>query len=169
MSTDTKIIESLVEGEYKWGFVTEVQSDSAPKGLNEDTIRLISAKKNEPEFMLEWRLKAFRHWLKLEKQEAEPKWANIKYDAIDYQDIIYYSAPKPKKAGPKSLDEVDPEILLAYEKLGLRWMSRSGWPALRWTRCSTASPWLRHFRPSSLRSALSSARSRRRCSATPHW
>ena len=119
MSTDTKIIDSLVEGEYKWGFVTEVESDSAPKGLNEDTIRLISTKKNEPEFMLEWRLKAFRHWLKLEKQEAEPKWANIKYDAIDYQDIIYYSAPKPKKAGPKSLDEVDPEILLAYEKLGL--------------------------------------------------
>jgi Fe-S cluster assembly protein SufB len=119
MSTDTKIIGSLVEGEYKWGFVTEVESDSAPKGLNEDTIRLISTKKNEPEFMLEWRLKAFRHWLKLEKQEAEPKWANIKYDAIDYQDIIYYSAPKPKKAGPKSLDEVDPEILLAYEKLGL--------------------------------------------------
>src|SRR5260370_3488777 len=119
MSTDTKIIDSLVEGEYKWGFVTEVESDSAPKGLNEDTIRLISTKKNEPKFMLEWRLKAFRHWLKLEKQEAEPKWANIKYDAIDYQDIIYYSAPKPKKAGPKSLDEVDPEILLAYEKLGL--------------------------------------------------
>src|SRR5712672_3195626 len=119
MSTDTKIIDSLVEGEYKWGFVTEVESDSAPKGLNEDTIRLISTKKNEPKFMLEWRLKAFRHWLKLEKQEAEPKWANIKYDAIDYQDIIYYSAPKPKKAGPKSLDEVDPEILLAYEKLGI--------------------------------------------------
>src|SRR5260370_12555912 len=119
MSTDTKIIDSLVEGEYKWGFVTEVESDSAPKGLNEDTIRLISTKKDEPKFMLEWRLKAFRHWLKLEKQEAGPKWANIKYDAIDYQDIIYYSAPKPKKAGPKSLDEVDPEILLAYEKLGL--------------------------------------------------
>ena len=119
MSTDTKIIDSLVEGEYKWGFVTEVESDSAPKGLNEATIRLISTKKNEPEFMLAWRLKAFRHWLKLLNQGAEPKWANIKYDAIDYQDIIYYSAPKPKKAGPKSLDEVDPEILLAYEKLGL--------------------------------------------------
>ncbi|MDA4120347.1 MAG: Fe-S cluster assembly protein SufB, partial [Thaumarchaeota archaeon] len=119
MSTDTKIIDTLVEGEYKWGFVTDVESDSAPKGLNEDIIRLISTKKNEPEFMLEWRLKAFRHWLKLEKQEAEPKWANIKYDTIDYQDIIYYSAPKPKKSGPKSLDEVDPEILLAYEKLGI--------------------------------------------------
>jgi len=119
MSTDTKIIDSLVEGEYKWGFVTEVESDSTPKGLNEDTIHLISTKKNEPEFMLEWRLKAFRHWLKLLKQGAEPKWANIKYDAIDYQDIICYSAPKHKKAGPKSLDEVDPEILLAYEKLGL--------------------------------------------------
>src|ERR1700675_2367196 len=119
MGTDTRTLEALANREYKWGFVTEIDADSAPKGLNEDTIRLISTKKNEPEFMLEWRLKAFRHWLKLEKQEAEPKWANIKYDAIDYQDIIYYSAPKPKKAGPKSLDEVDPEILLAYEKLGL--------------------------------------------------
>src|ERR1035437_5131453 len=105
MSTDTKIIDSLVEGEYKWGFVIVVEFDSAPKGLNEATIRLISTKKNEPEFMFAWRLKAFRHWLKLLNQGPEPKWANIKYDAIDYQDIIYYSAPKPKKARPKSLDE----------------------------------------------------------------
>jgi Fe-S cluster assembly protein SufB len=112
-------LEALVDHEYKWGFVTEIDADAAPKGLNEDIIRLISTKKNEPEFMLEWRLKAYRHWLKLAKKEAEPKWANIKYGPIDYQDIVYYSAPKSKRDGPKSLDEVDPEILRAYEKLGI--------------------------------------------------
>ena len=119
MGTDTRTLEALVDREYKWGFVTEIDADAAPKGLNEDIIRLISTKKNEPEFMLEWRLKAYRHWLKLAKKEAEPKWANIKYGPIDYQDIVYYSAPKSKKDGPKSLDEVDPEILRAYEKLGI--------------------------------------------------
>ena len=119
MGTDTRTLEALVDHEYKWGFVTEIDADAAPKGLNEDIIRLISTKKNEPEFMLEWRLKAYRHWLKLAKKEAEPKWANIKYGPIDYQDIVYYSAPKSKKDGPKSLDEVDPEILRAYEKLGI--------------------------------------------------
>src|ERR1035437_1767839 len=118
MSTDTKIIDSLVEGEYRWGFVTEVESDSAPKGLNEDIIRLISTKKNEPEFMLEWRLKAFRHWLTLEQKQAEPKWANIKYGPIDYQSIAYYSAPK-QKPNITSLDQIDPEILRTYEKLGI--------------------------------------------------
>jgi Fe-S cluster assembly protein SufB len=119
MGTDTRTLEALVDHEYKWGFVTEIDADAAPKGLNEDIIRLISTKKNEPEFMLEWRLKAYRQWLKLAKTEAEPKWANIKYGPIDYQDIVYYSAPKSKKDGPKSLDEVDPEILRAYEKLGI--------------------------------------------------
>ena len=119
MGTDTRTLEALVDREYKWGFVTEIDADAAPKGLNEDIIRLISAKKNEPEFMLEWRLKAYGYWSKLEKEQAEPKWANIKYGPIDYQDIVYYSAPKSKKDGPKSLDEVDPEILRAYEKLGI--------------------------------------------------
>ena len=119
MGTDTRTLEALVDREYKWGFVTKIDADAAPKGLNEDIIRLISTKKNEPEFMLEWRLKAYRHWLKLAKKEAEPKWANIKYGPIDYQDIVYYSAPKSKRDGPKSLDEVDPEILRAYEKLGI--------------------------------------------------
>ena len=119
MGTDPRTLEALVDREYKWGFVTEIDADAAPKGLNEDIIRLISTKKNEPEFMLEWRLKAYRQWLKLAKTEAEPKWANIKYGPIDYQDIVYYSAPKSKKDGPKSLDEVDPEILRAYEKLGI--------------------------------------------------
>ena len=119
MGTDTRTIEALANQEYKWGFVTEIDADAAPKGLNEDIIRLISAKKHEPAFMLEWRLKAYRYWSKLEKEQAEPKWANIKYGPIDYQDIIYYSAPQSTKDGPTSLDEVDPEILRAYEKLGI--------------------------------------------------
>jgi Fe-S cluster assembly protein SufB len=119
MGTDTRTLEALANREYKWGFVTEIDADAAPKGLNEDIIRLISTKKNEPEFMLEWRLKAYSYWSKLEKELAEPRWANIKYGPIDYQDIVYYSAPKSKKDGPKSLDEVDPEILRAYEKLGI--------------------------------------------------
>ena len=119
MGTDTRTIEALANREYKWGFVTEIDADAAPKGLNEDIIRLISAKKHEPAFMLEWRLKAYRYWSKLEKEQAEPKWANIKYGPIDYQDIIYYSAPQSTKDGPTSLDEVDPEILRAYEKLGI--------------------------------------------------
>jgi len=89
-----------------------------PRGLNEDIIRLISAKKKEPAFMLEWRLKAYRHWAKLQQTDAEPKWANISYPPIDYQDIVYYSAPKPKKA-LKSLDEVDPEVRRTFEKLGI--------------------------------------------------
>ncbi len=124
MGTDTRTLEALADREYKWGFVTEIDADTAPKGLNEDIIRLISTKKNEPEFMLEWRLKAYGYWSKLAKEQAEPKWANIKYGPIDYQDIVYYSAPKSKKDGPKSLDEVDPEILRAYEKLGIPLLER---------------------------------------------
>jgi Fe-S cluster assembly protein SufB len=111
-------IQDLTNQEYKWGFVTPVEEDKIPKGLNEDVIRLISAKKGEPEFMLEWRLKAYRHWDSLEKAQAEPKWANVKFGPIDYQNIVYYSAPK-KKPSLKSLDEVDPEVLRTYEKLGI--------------------------------------------------
>src|SRR5205809_3266409 len=114
METSTTNIEELATREYKYGFVTKIESDLAPAGLNEDIVRLISSKKNEPEFMLEWRLKAFRHWLTME----EPKWANIHYPAIDYQAAHYYSAPKSNK-GPMSLDEVDPELLKTYEKLGI--------------------------------------------------
>jgi Fe-S cluster assembly protein SufB len=114
----TKAIQDFTNQEYKWGFVTDLEADQAPKGLNEEIIRFISAKKNEPEFMLEWRLKAYRHWAKLEKAQAEPTWAKVKYDPIDYQDIIYYSAPKQKEL-KKSLDEVDPELLRTYEKLGV--------------------------------------------------
>src|SRR5881275_2898029 len=95
---DRLAIEQAVSSEYKYGFVTDIEADEAPKGLNEDTIRFISAKKNEPEWMLEWRLKAYRHWLKMD----EPTWANVKFEPIDYQDIIYYSAPKQKIA-PESL------------------------------------------------------------------
>ncbi|HVB34154.1 MAG TPA: Fe-S cluster assembly protein SufB [Patescibacteria group bacterium] len=118
MSTDSKTIRDLAESEYKWGFVTEIEEERAPKGLNEEIIRFISAKKNEPEFMLAWRLKAYRHWVSLEKAQAEPKWANIHYEPIDYQGITYYSAPK-KKPSLTDLNEVDPEILRTYEKLGI--------------------------------------------------
>jgi Fe-S cluster assembly protein SufB len=118
MSSSVDTIRDLTQQDYKWGFVTEIESERVPRGLNEDTVRLISAKKNEPEFMLQWRLKAFRHWVSLEKAEAEPKWANIKYGPIDYQDMVYYSAPKQKPA-LNSLSELDPEILSTYEKLGI--------------------------------------------------
>ncbi|HZQ19960.1 MAG TPA: Fe-S cluster assembly protein SufB [Terriglobales bacterium] len=118
MSTNLDTIRDLAQQDYKWGFVTDIESERIPKGLNEDIVRLISAKKFEPEFMLEWRLKAYRHWASLERAEAEPKWANVKYPPIKYQDIYYYSAPKQK---PKieSLDQLDPEILRTYEKLGI--------------------------------------------------
>src|SRR5678809_1246988 len=100
--------------QYKYGFVTDIESDKAPKGLSEDIVRFISAKKNEPEWMLEWRLDAYRRWLTM----REPLWARVHYGPIDYQDLYYYSAPK-KKDGPKSLDEIDPEILKTYDKLGI--------------------------------------------------
>src|SRR5260221_3124821 len=115
MSTATEKIEGLVQKEYKYGFYTDVEADSAPPGLNEYIVRFISKKKNEPEFMLEWRLKAFRHWLTME----EPTWPHVKYPPIDYQKSVYYSAPKKKGDGPKSLDEVDPKLLETYEKLGI--------------------------------------------------
>jgi Fe-S cluster assembly protein SufB len=100
---------------YKYGFVTDIESAKAPKGLNEDIVRFISAKKNEPEWLTEWRLDAFRRWLTME----EPTWARVDYPKIDYQDLYYYSAPKSMEDGPKSLDEVDPELLRTYEKLGI--------------------------------------------------
>jgi Fe-S cluster assembly protein SufB len=118
MTTATTAIEALANQEYQYGFVTEIETDSAPRGLNEDIIRLISAKKREPEWMLAWRLKAYRYWATLEKAQGEPKWANIHYGPIDYQGIVYYSAPKPKQA-LNSLEEVDPELLKTFEKLGI--------------------------------------------------
>ncbi|HWQ34020.1 MAG TPA: Fe-S cluster assembly protein SufB [Blastocatellia bacterium] len=107
-------IEALASQEYKYGFVTAIEAETVPRGLNEEIIRTISAKKNEPEWMLEWRLKAYRHWLTM----TEPKWAKVHYPKINYQDIIYYSAPKPKEK-KKSLNEVDPELLDTFEKLGI--------------------------------------------------
>ena len=118
--TEQKVIsrqKGLEETEYKWGFEFDIESDVAPKGLSEDIVRFISAKKSEPDWMLEWRLKAYRHWLKQDNEE--PKWANIHYEPIDFQDIIYYAAPRSKNDGPKSLEEVDPEILEAFSKLGI--------------------------------------------------
>ena len=107
-------VETLVNREYKYGFVTDIESDVAPKGLSEDVIRLISSKKGEPEWLLEWRLKAYRGWLKM----REPRWANVTYDHIDYQNISYYAAPRTAKP-LGSLDEVDPKLLETYEKLGI--------------------------------------------------
>jgi Fe-S cluster assembly protein SufB len=115
MSTATETIEGFVQREYRYGFVTDVEADSAPPGLSEEIIRFISAKKNEPEFMLEWRLKGYRHWLTM----AEPTWPKVHYPPIDYQKIVYYSAPKRKGSGPKSLEDVDPKLLETYEKLGI--------------------------------------------------
>ncbi len=114
MGTETNTIEQLANREYKWGFITDIEADAAPRGLNEEIVRFISMKKNEPDWLLEWRLKAFRQWVTME----EPHWSNVHYDPIDYQDIIYYSAPK-QKARLNSLDEVDPELLRTYEKLGI--------------------------------------------------
>jgi len=112
MPTETSEIQTLANREYRWGFVTDIESDSAPPGLNEEILRFISHKKGEPQWMLDWRLKAFRHWLTM----IEPDWASVRYPKIDYQSTVYYSAPKPNK---KSLDEVDPELLKMYEKLGI--------------------------------------------------
>ncbi|MBX3396473.1 MAG: Fe-S cluster assembly protein SufB [Phycisphaerae bacterium] len=114
-SGSTETLNKWASQEYKYGFVTDIEADAAPKGLNEDIVRFISAKKEEPQWLLDWRLKAYRHWLTMN----EPNWANLKYPKIDYQDIIYYSAPKQQKDRPKSLDEVDPRLLETYEKLGI--------------------------------------------------
>ncbi len=115
MSTVNEHLDTFLDREYEAGFVTDIESVIIPKGLNEDTIRLISAKKQEPEFMLEWRLAAYRQWLEMKS----PTWSVVNYPPIDFQDISYYAAPKSKDDGPKSLDEVDPELLRTYEKLGV--------------------------------------------------
>jgi Fe-S cluster assembly protein SufB len=114
MSTEQETIEQFTNSEYKWGFTSDIDTDIAPKGLNEDIVRLISMKKNEPEFMLAWRLRAYRHWLTMK----EPRWPNVRYPVIDYQDAYYYAAPKQKE-GPKSLEEVDPKVRETFDKLGI--------------------------------------------------
>jgi Fe-S cluster assembly protein SufB len=114
MSTATQTIEQFANRQYQYGFVTDIESEAVPPGLNEDVIRLISKKKGEPKWLLEWRLKAYRHWLTM----TEPSWQNVHYPPIDYQAIVYYSAPKQEKQ-PQSLDEVDPKLLETYNKLGI--------------------------------------------------
>ena len=114
MKEDLNTLQETVLNEYKYGFVTDIETDVAPKGLNEDIIRFISHKKNEPEWLLEWRLKAYNGWLKME----EPTWPNVKYPPIDYQDIIYYAAPKQKEK-LNSLDDIDPELKKTFDKLGI--------------------------------------------------
>src|SRR6187551_3618022 len=115
MSTESELLTDLVKRKYRHGFVTDIEQDTVPPGLNEDVIRLISAKKGEPEFLTEWRLKAYRHWLTMK----EPEWAHVHYSPIDYQAISYYAAPKTAADAPKSLDEVDPKLLETYDKLGI--------------------------------------------------
>jgi Fe-S cluster assembly protein SufB len=115
MATQAFALDALISQGYKQGFYTPLEADTVPRGLNEDVIRLISAKKNEPAFMLEWRLKAYHHWLTM----SEPHWSTVKHPPIDYQDISYYSAPKARQDGPRSLADLDPELLRTYEKLGV--------------------------------------------------
>ena len=115
MPSTSNTIQELANKEYKYGFITEIESEAIPRGLSEEIVRSISAKKNEPSFMLEWRLKAYEQWLTME----EPTWHNVRYPKINYQDIIYYAAPKKNKKGPKSLEDVDPELLETYEILGI--------------------------------------------------
>ncbi len=175
--------------QYKYGFETLIESDKAPKGLSEDIVRFISAKKNEPEWMLAWRLDAYKRWLTM----REPKWAKVEYGPIDYQDLYYYSAPK-KKDGPKSLDEIDPEILRTYEKLGIPLREREALlgiqkpagqqteaageeregamartAALRSMQYSIPSRSLPRSRRNWPRPACCSCRSRRRCTSIPSW
>ncbi|MGD9385615.1 MAG: Fe-S cluster assembly protein SufB, partial [Thioalkalispiraceae bacterium] len=115
MSSSTDSIGEYIKSDYKHGFVTAIDSDTVPPGLDEEVIRFISQKKGEPDWMLERRLKAYQHWL----QQNEPEWAHLEHPPIDYQAISYYSAPRKKGDGPKSLDEVDPELLDTYNKLGI--------------------------------------------------
>ncbi len=115
MNQTASSLEDLISRDYQHGFETEVEADAIPSGLSEETVRLISARKNEPDFLLDWRLAAYRRWLTM----TPPQWASVHHPPIDYQDIVYYSAPKSQKDGPKSLDEVDPELLKTYEKLGI--------------------------------------------------
>ena len=114
ISRSTKSTE--LDSDYKWGFVTDIEEDIAPMGLNEEIVRFISAKKGEPQWMLDWRLRAYRYWMTLNYQE--PKWSKVRFPRIDYQDIYYYAAPVKKK-GPENLDEVDPELIAAFNKLGI--------------------------------------------------
>ncbi len=134
---DNSELDRVIRSEYEAGFTTLVESDTLPPGLSEDVIRAISAKKGEPEWLLEWRLEAYRNWQTMQ----EPNWAHVEYPPVDLNAISYYSAPKSMEDRPQSLDEVDPELLETYKKLGIPCTSRKCWPASPWTRCSTPCPW----------------------------
>ena len=166
MSTSNESVDDLTNKEYKWGFVTDIDSDSLPPGLDEDVIRLISAKKNEPPFLLEWRLRAFRQWQTMQ----EPTWPNVRYEPIDYQKISYFSAPRSDKDRPKSLEEVDPELLETYEKLGIPLKEQEQLAGVAvdavFDSVSVATTFKRQARR---RWASSSARSPRRCASIPSW
>ena len=133
---ESRSIKELVAHSYEHGFISDIEADSIPPGLDENIIRFISAKKREPEFMLEWRLKAYRAWRGMQ----EPDWAHVHYPPIDFDSIVYYSAPKSLADGPKSLDEVDPELLRTYEKLGIPLHEQQMLPVSPSTRCSTVYP-----------------------------
>ena len=169
MNTATNATEELVNREYKYGFVTEIESDTVPRGLNKDIVRLISAKKNEPSFMLDWRLKAYRHWEKLEKSEAEPKWANVHYPPIDYQDLIYYSAPKTNDRIKEPRRGRSRSCLKPTRSLGFLSRSRSGSPAWRSTRFLTASRWRRRSRKNSRAWGSSFVHFPKRCRSIRSW
>ena len=169
--TDTEVLEDFASKEYKYGFVTDIETDDAPPGLDESTIAFISNKKGEPEWLLAWRLKAFANWQKMEdptRRDPSQRWAMVDYPEIDYQAISYYSAPKKMKE-LASLDEVDPELLRTYEKLGIPLEEQMVLSGVLWTPSSTVSPWPPPSRRSSASSASSSVRSPRRFTNTPTW
>jgi hypothetical protein len=154
-----QILDDVINTEYKHGFITDIETESAPPGLNEDIVRLISQKKEEPEFMLAWRLKAYRHWLTM----AEPTWPKVRHPPIAYQNIIYYSAPKQKGDGPKVLMRLTPSFWRLMRNLGFLCANRSALPELPWTPCWTAYRSPRPSRRSLESRESSSARSVRRC------
>jgi Fe-S cluster assembly protein SufB len=157
-------ISALSQEGYKYGFVTDIESDSAPPGLDEDTVRFISAKKEEPDWLLDWRLAAFRAWQKM----TQPEWAKVEFAPIDFQSATYYSAPK-QVAGPKSLDEVDPELLRTYEKLGIPLREREALAGVQMSGVAVDAVFdsvsVATTSGTQRRRASSSARSARRCAA----
>jgi len=164
MAATSEHLESIIQKDYAPGFVTDLEADTLPPGLNEDVIRAISKRKNEPAFMLEWRLKAYAQWLTL----TEPHWAYLDYTPVDYQSISYYSAPKVKES-PKSLEEVDPKLIETYKNWAFLSMSKSASRALRWTRSLTVSLLPQPSRTSSRQQESFSARCQRPCNIMPTW
>ena len=138
-TTESTSVDHFVQQKYRHGFVTDIESETVPPGLNEDVVRWISARKEEPEWLLEWRLEAYRRWLTME----QPDWAHLKIEPIDFQAISYFSAPKSDKDRPQSLDEVDPKLLETYDKLGVPLHERPAWPESRSMRCLTRFRWAR--------------------------